>query len=83
MTENYWIGDLIAPFLGLFMVGIAFWYAYRRDQLNYIIKLQHTCDNSCHGSDEKYIYNKLTALQGVHALEQRVNKLEMHLKENK
>lgn len=79
-TNNYWVGDyIIGPLLIIFMLGIAFWYAYRKDEQRERIMNSHSCNDSCHGSDDNYIYGNFTALQAAHALEQRVAKIEYRL----
>lgn len=76
-TSNYWVGDyILGPILIIVMLGTAFWYAFRRDELEANIEAMHTCDDTCHGNDDMYIYKDYTALMGVHALEQRVAKIE-------
>jgi hypothetical protein len=79
-TSNYWIGDFIlGPILILLMLGTAFWYAYRKEEQRERIMKSHTCDDSCHGSNDNYTYANFTALQAAHALEQRVTKIEYRL----
>ncbi len=79
-TSNYWIGNILTPFIVLFILGLTFWYAKERDKMANSVKKRMTCDNSCHGSNDNYIYKDLYALEGVHELEQRVAKLEEQIK---
>ncbi|MGJ0429619.1 hypothetical protein [Methylobacter sp.] len=80
--DNYWIGNyILSPILTICMLGAASWYARRKDELAAKIKKMHTCNDTCHGSNDNYIYGNFDALQGVHALEQRVAKLEEELNE--
>lgn len=41
--------------------------------------VSYKCDENCHGSNDGYTYADLTALEGVHALERRVSKIEYRL----
>ena len=76
IENNYWIGNIITPFLALFILGITFWFAREKDKIADSVKKKMTCDDSCHGSNDNYIYKDFFALEGVHDLEQRVAKLE-------
>lgn len=76
IENNYWVGNILGPVFAIGMLGTAFWYAYRQDELKQKLKKMHTCDDTCHGNDDMYIYKDFTALMGVHALEQRVSKIE-------